>query len=484
MSSLRSRVLAASLSLAAVLAVSAPALAADPAPKITAVKPSPVPGLKGKQNFVVVGSNFRPGATLTLIDLTRDRKFADLAPASVMATQIERQVNFGEVDSEWQVKVRNHDGTESETFDFNVSGKTLASAAKPATVPAPAAKPAAPPPVAAAPATKPTVEIPKPVTETPKPAAETPKPVVAPPAVAAAPAPAVAPPRAPAASAPQRSVNAKPRLVAKIEQVQPPSWVERRGVRASIKPGWAVLAGDRLITGPEGRAQLTLPGNAKLKVGSDTSIEFSETNALAIQPAGTDRKLLRVTRGVVDFTAPAVQRAALGPLVVSLGYSTDARVMNGQIWARVASNEIVVALLDGVTDLRGPGFSQRLDKRETFITVPASGGTPRPAIDVAKEKLAWWLAQVEEVHGKAILVAGGGWDVGLRTGYDLADLQDVARMLQQKGFPSEVTPVREPGRKLWYRLAVRRFASENDARGFAQTARGLGFKDAWVMPPA
>src|SRR2546428_10130535 len=43
--------------------------------------------------------------------------------------------------------------------------------------------------------------------------------------------------------------RSKPRLVAKIETIQSPAWVERRGVRASIKPGWAILAGDRIVTG-------------------------------------------------------------------------------------------------------------------------------------------------------------------------------------------------------------------------------------------
>ena len=448
---LRSRVLAGLLLLAAVLAGPAAALAADPAPTITAVQPSPVPGVKGKQNFVVTGTGFRPGATITLIDLTRDRKFKDLAPASLTATRIERSMNFGDVDSEWQVKVRNHDGTESESFDFNVAGKAVASAA-------PKAAPVVAPP-------------PAPVAD----AAPAPAPAAAPPA----PKPTLV-----AGPAPARSINVKPRLVAKIESVQPPAWVERRGLRASVKPGWAILAGDRLVTGGDGRALLTLPGDAKLKVGSDSGIEFADTNALAVQPAGTERKLLRVTRGVVDFVGPVLQRAGFGPLTVSLGYSLDARVTSGQIWARVSPTETVVALIDGVTDLRGASFSQRLDKPETFVTVSGSGGGGHPPADIAKEKLAFWLAQVETVRGKAMLVAGGGWDVGLRTGYDLRDLQDVARMLQDKGFPSEVTPVVEPGRKTWYRLAVRRFASENDARGFAQTARGLGFKDAWVMPPA
>jgi hypothetical protein len=300
------------------------------------------------------------------------------------------------------------------------------------------------------------------------------------PAPMPAPAPAVAPP-APKAAAPERPQ--KPRLVAKVETVQSPAWVDRRGVRASVKPGWALLAGDRLTTGPDGRAELTLPGSAKLKVGGDTSVQFAETSALGLQPVGAERKLLRLNKGIVQFAAPTMARAGLGPLSITLGDSGDAKVINGQIFTRVSNGETVVGLIDGVTEVRGAGFNEHMDKPESFVTIPA-GGKPRPVTDIAKEKLAWWLSQVDTVHDRAVLVAGGGWDVGLRTGYDLQDLRDTARMLQAKGFPSEVTSVQEPGRRLWYRLAVRRFATENDARMFSQALRGLGFKDAWVMPPA
>jgi hypothetical protein len=89
-----------------------------------------------------------------------------------------------------------------------------------------------------------------------------------------------------------------------------------------------------------------------------------------------------------------------------------------------------------------------------------------------------------EIHkGRPTLDAAGTWDVSLNSGYNLKLLETMACRIQNRGYPTEIYPVREPGKQVWYRVVVRRFKSRNDAVDFLGTARALGSREPWVLIP-
>lgn len=269
----------------------------------------------------------------------------------------------------------------------------------------------------------------------------------------------------------------KPPIVAKVESLQLPVWVERGGVKAGVKAGWAIYAGDRVITGEDARISLTVVGDARLKLGGNAEMEFTDAKAAVVEAAS----LFKVSRGAFQFTAPVISRPE-GTLFV-IGTDISATVYGGQVWGKADFKQNLLVLMQGSVEVRGAKIrTSQMTKPETVMMIPA-GGKPRPVIPVAREKLARWLAQVETVAGQPSLTAGGLWDVSLGSGYKLKDLEEMACAMQSRGVPSEISEVRETGKKTWYRVVVRRFASRDDAVGFARTGKNFGAKDAWVLLP-
>jgi hypothetical protein len=274
----------------------------------------------------------------------------------------------------------------------------------------------------------------------------------------------------------QAESQAKPPVVAKVESVQFPAWVERGGIKAGIKSGWAIYAGDRLITGANGRIGLTAIGDARLKVGGNADLVFTD-----LQPSATDTSLFKVNRGAFHFTAPVIGRPE-GTLL-TLGKGVNANILAGKIWGNAAAGQDLLVLLDGSAEVSSPKSPPvRMNKPETVVTVPHSRKL-QPAIPVARERLAQWLGQTEPVSGHPQVIADGLWDVSLNSGYNLKELEEYACRVQSRGLPSEIYPVREPGKQVWYRVVVRRFATKEDAVDFARTGKSFGSKDAWVLLP-
>lgn len=267
----------------------------------------------------------------------------------------------------------------------------------------------------------------------------------------------------------------KPPIVAKVDTLQVPVWVERGGIRASVKAGWAIYAGDRLFTGPDGRLQLALPGDGKLKLSGNSEIAFKDVN----NNASGDVPLLDVRSGTFQFTAPMVERAEATGTLVMLGGKATANIRGGQVVGR----EDAICLVDGIATVTGAGASSAtLNQPQTVVSVTPAGKVLAP-IPMAPERLAQWVGSAQPVGGKPTLQAEGTWDVSLNSGYNLKELETMACKVQRRGYPSEIYPVREPGKQVWYRVVVRRFASKAEAVQFLGTARELGAKEPWVLLP-
>lgn len=275
---------------------------------------------------------------------------------------------------------------------------------------------------------------------------------------------------------PSLAQPAKPPIVAKVDTVQVPSWVERGGVRASVKAGWAIYAGDRVFTGPEGRLGLSLIGEGKIRISGNAELAFSPSGS---KESNDNAPIFDVRAGTYQLSAPIVVRADQPGTIFQLNGLATANVRGGQ----VVGNRDSLVQVDGLTQVTGNDRSVvTLNAPQTVVSVTPGGKVLKP-IPVPGERLAQWIAEAQPLANRATLRAEGTWDVSLNSGYNLRELETMACRINKRGFPSEIYPVREPGKQVWYRVVIRRFATKGEAVQFLGTARELGSKEPWVLLP-
>lgn len=286
-------------------------------------------------------------------------------------------------------------------------------------------------------------------------------------------------PVAPLATAGPLVLSAKPRIVAKVETLQFPAWVERGGVTAAMKAGWAIYTSDRIVTGTEGRVILSTVGEGRIKLGGDSLVAMTPAYE---STGGAEPALLTLQRGSMHLAAPMV-RSGLPRLPLQIGEGLTAEVGGGAIFAMATATEDVLALIDGVVGVAGPKLNPGTMKTSnTFLRVPRKGRASPVSVAVG-DRTARWLSGTELVRDKPQLDAAGAWDVSLNSGYNMKMLETMACQIQARGYASEVSPVREPGKQVWYRVVVRRFKSKSDAVDFLGTAKSLGSREPWVLIP-
>lgn len=290
--------------------------------------------------------------------------------------------------------------------------------------------------------------------------------------------PASTPP--PALVAPTFIPAGKPAIIARVDKVQFPAWVERAGIKAGIKAGWAIYTSDHIVTGGEGRVELSTAGEGRLKVGGDTHIEFTE--AYEFTGGNVEPSLFTLHRGSFTYTGAMVRGGAPGTLIELEG-AIFANVLGGQVYGQVNSDEALITLIDGAAQVSGPKLNPgTMREPATFLRVPRTGRA-NPVTAATSDKIARWASAPAVVAGRPTLSGDGAWDVSLNSGYSVKQLETMACQIQRRGFPSEIYPVKEPGKLTWYRVVVRRFATKNDAVNFLNTAKALGSKEPWVLVP-
>jgi len=271
----------------------------------------------------------------------------------------------------------------------------------------------------------------------------------------------------------------KPQVVGRVERVQFPAWIERAGIKAGIKAGWAIYTSDRIVTGQEGRVELGTAGEGKLKIGGDTAIAMTQAFEFT---GGQEPSLFTLERGTFRLTAPMI-RSGLPGSIVQVSDAITVNVLGGEIVGRADAEESLIALVDAAVQVSGPKLNPgTMREPQTFLRVPRTGKA-QPVAAVGQDRLARWLSASERVGGRPMLAAEGVWDVSLNSGYSLKELETMACRIQKRGFPSEIYPVKEPGKLTWYRVVVRRFATKGDAVNFMNTAKSLGSKEPWVLVP-
>ena len=96
-----------------------------PAPVISSVIPNPVPGSSSSQLFTLTGTNFAPGASVTLRDVSNSETYANRQIVSQTDTQIVLRPVFGNESANWSVEVINPGSVSSGRFAFTVQAQAI-----------------------------------------------------------------------------------------------------------------------------------------------------------------------------------------------------------------------------------------------------------------------------------------------------------------------------------------------------------------------
>ncbi len=97
----------------------------NPTPSISSVSPNPVTGSDSSQTFTINGSNFVPGAAVTLRDLRTGEVFPNRSISFLIGTQIVINPIFTTFAAQWTVEVINLDGGSSGRVSFQVIAPTV-----------------------------------------------------------------------------------------------------------------------------------------------------------------------------------------------------------------------------------------------------------------------------------------------------------------------------------------------------------------------
>lgn len=256
---------------------------------------------------------------------------------------------------------------------------------------------------------------------------------------------------------------------ARVEQVQPPGWVERAQVRMAITPGLRLQPGDTLHTGPEGFLAVGLASGGRLVLGAE-----SEAALIGAPQAGA-----RLIRGVLHYRHGAARQASTTNLAV--GEAIQASLAQAEVWAEADDDGEALLLLDGQLQVQSPNRKAVvMSHPHTRYAVPR-GQPPLPIRLIESASVKRWLDRVQPDPYRVSLVPGGRWRVVIHQGVDRTQAERQAAMLQDRGYPAEVQTAAKASE---HRVVIRGFLSIQDATAFRTE---LSTKDpllaAWVLAP-
>jgi len=89
-----------------------------------------------------------------------------------------------------------------------------------------------------------------------------------------------------------------------IAVLQGPATVERNGQSRNVEAGAVLTTNDKLVTGPQARAEIRCNDGIRLNVGADTTLEMS---TLVAAGAARQSVALRLLNGIVRVALPALR---------------------------------------------------------------------------------------------------------------------------------------------------------------------------------
>lgn len=268
--------------------------------------------------------------------------------------------------------------------------------------------------------------------------------------------------------------------LAVVEKLRMPAWLEHAEQRTPLAAGTELRAGDRLVTGRQGRLLVQLADGSVLRLGEQARLAIHELKGGPQQGALQAR--LELGEGFLRLTAEAA------PLEVERAITLEVartRITTRQADLCAGTQRLVqtVCLIQGTLAIEQPGAERLLiEEPGTVFRVSASGALPLAPAD--PEMLRTWTEATALEPGTGTTVAGGGWIVQLGAFEREADAQALAQRLAQAGYAAEITTAAS-GAGARYRVRITQFDSEREAKVFAEHIQGrFGTTRPWITCPS
>jgi hypothetical protein len=265
---------------------------------------------------------------------------------------------------------------------------------------------------------------------------------------------------------------------ATVELLQMPAWIDSGGSVEPLRPGDAIHAGDRILTGDASRIRVLMADNSHVKLGEAGEIDFR-----AIEQgdaANPFTGIIDVVKGAFRYTTLKSKKVFKRDIRFHVR-SISAGIRGTDIWGRSTDASNLLALIEGEITASvdgGPEFT--MDQPLTFFELTPSVRTAN-VITVDMNTLQQWAAETETQSGAGVVGTGGQWHVNIASVRDSSNLQAFTGELHKAGYATATESVTVNG-VVYTRIQVRHFLTERDARAFASAIDGrLGVIAPWVL---
>jgi len=251
-----------------------------------------------------------------------------------------------------------------------------------------------------------------------------------------------------------------------VEGVQSPAWVEHGGYSAPLAPGMALVAGDRVRTGPDSRLLVKLSEGSHVRLGANASLTIS---ALEPKHHGVFEAAMSVLRGAFRFTTDELAKARRRNVSITFDTVT-AGIRGTDLWGSSTPDKQIVCLIEGKIEVR-PGNEAAITMDQPLQFYRREKGKSLPVGRVSAKQLAIWAAETEIQKGAGAALRGGKWKLTLATMRNEGDALDLYVGLRAAGYPAGIYPGEVRGRRV-YRVRITQLPSRNEAEALAGRLRG------------
>jgi hypothetical protein len=272
-------------------------------------------------------------------------------------------------------------------------------------------------------------------------------------------------------------------VLARVVAVQPPAWLLHTGARGAVRPGAALVAGDLLETGADGRVHFEAAEGSTVKLGEQARLELPELQVVPApqQPRGIYKATLHVLKGAFRFTTRLLEKARGRDITLQVGDGITSGIRGTDVWIKAEEKQDLLCLVDGRIEIGG-ATPLLMDQPRTFYVV-LRGQPPQKVVPVPDGKFEQWFPQTDLKPGEPALYADGRWAVALVSYASRGQAETQAQQLSERGFPAQVRPAAVHGRTR-YRVAVPGLRSTAEARAFLALLRSrYGHKGGWILAP-
>ncbi|EIT72157.1 MULTISPECIES: SPOR domain-containing protein [Hydrocarboniphaga] len=144
-----------------------------------------------------------------------------------------------------------------------------------------------------------------------------------------------------------------------VERVAAPAQLQRASTKYELETHRRLLAGDRIVTGAQGRASLDFIDGTLIRLGADSNLEVPQqspitlTSRMAVLKLALASGTIRID-GRRTTTVPQDVRLTLGDVRL--------RTEGGDVWAQLSGKQKTICVLAGTVELQGINGYDRLQE--------------------------------------------------------------------------------------------------------------------------